>query len=125
MSDGRDLIDGAYTRRMLDMALVGTPNRDRLVDLITSDCSAFGLIGWAKSITDDPFHKWIYVMEDMKTECEECGSYNGLGAYQIIPACKGGASCPGNFVTLCKTCGSSKGGKTLDDWRAWKAARNV
>jgi hypothetical protein len=36
-----------------------------------------------------------------------------------IPRCKGGSDTPGNLVWACGTCNSTKGTKTLEEYRRW------
>lgn len=53
--------------------------------------------------------------------CMECGSDESPSIDHIIPLSRGGSHSIGNLTTLCRKCNSSKGSKTLVEWRKHKA----
>lgn len=48
--------------------------------------------------------------------CQYCGSNMQLTIDHIIPKSKGGKDIGDNFLTVCKSCNSSKGNKDLMQW---------
>lgn len=50
-------------------------------------------------------------------ECQYCGSDDDLTCDHILPLVRGGTNDPDNLTTACRICNSSKGGKTLTEWR--------
>ncbi len=59
--------------------------------------------------------------------CPDTGWDLVVGEYPQIdhdlPRCRGGTEEDSNLVPSCAFCNSQKGGKTGDEYRAWKAAR--
>lgn len=79
---------------------------------------------------DDEQQKTAYVRKDVITQslrtqvferdeyrCINCGSHKKLCADHIHPESKGGATTLENLQTLCQSCNSSKGTKTMEEWR--------
>lgn len=53
--------------------------------------------------------------------CTYCGDTDGPFAFDhIFPVSKGGQNDPSNLTVACRTCNSSKGGRTLAEWMAWR-----
>lgn len=51
-------------------------------------------------------------------ECQYCGARDKpLTIDHVIPESRGGTDDDSNLVTACKSCNSSKGTKTLEEWR--------
>lgn len=50
-------------------------------------------------------------------ECVYCGSRERLSIDHVVPLTKGGTNDFSNLVTACISCNSSKGAKTVDEWR--------
>lgn len=57
----------------------------------------------------------IYTRDDYK--CVYCGSTEDLTLDHIIPLSRGGNNDASNLATACRSCNSSKGAKTLQEWR--------
>jgi len=60
--------------------------------------------------------------------------YGGLCAYcsrsyecidHVIPLSRGGSNWPANLMPACKSCNSSKGDKTLEEWKVCRGFRQV
>lgn len=49
--------------------------------------------------------------------CFACGATENLTQEHLIPVSRGGRHSIGNLTTLCHSCNSSKGSKTLMEWR--------
>lgn len=50
--------------------------------------------------------------------CRVCGSARRLALDHIVPLARGGGNGPENLQTLCRSCNSSKGAKTQEEWEA-------
>jgi hypothetical protein len=48
--------------------------------------------------------------------CTYCGDVENLCCDHILPLIQGGSNDPENLTTACRTCNSSKGGKTVEAW---------
>lgn len=48
--------------------------------------------------------------------CQYCGSEHDLTCDHITPLVLGGTNEPTNLTTACRSCNSSKGDKTLEEW---------
>lgn len=48
--------------------------------------------------------------------CTYCGDVENLCCDHILPLIQGGTNDPENLTTACRTCNSSKGGKTVEAW---------
>lgn len=57
------------------------------------------------------------VFERDEYACVYCGSDVDLACDHVIPLVQGGKSTLCNLVTACRPCNSSKGGRTLEEWR--------
>ena len=53
----------------------------------------------------------------LRTPCARCGSLDKLSLDHVIPLARGGRHSIGNLQSLCKPCNSSKGKKTIMEWR--------
>ena len=53
----------------------------------------------------------------MQASCVSCGSTDQITIDHIIPVSKGGQHSIGNLQSLCKSCNSSKGTKTMSEWK--------
>lgn len=49
--------------------------------------------------------------------CQNCGSSDRLSIDHILPLSRGGSDDPENLQVLCKSCNSSKGARTMEEWR--------
>lgn len=49
--------------------------------------------------------------------CVYCGSPLNLSLDHVIPQSRGGEHSPSNLVTACRSCNSSKGAKTPEEWK--------
>lgn len=49
--------------------------------------------------------------------CVYCGASGDLSADHLVPWADGGRSALDNLVTACRSCNSSKGVKSLNEWR--------
>lgn len=56
------------------------------------------------------------VFERDRYICQYCGSNKDLAVDHVWPRSKGGKDRMNNLVTACKSCNSSKNGKTLREW---------
>lgn len=65
--------------------------------------------GWRK-------HREV-VMEREGRSCKYCGSPGPLTLDHVIPRSQGGSDEPQNLVPACRSCNSSKGGRTPEQWR--------
>jgi 5-methylcytosine-specific restriction endonuclease McrA len=52
--------------------------------------------------------------------CYNCGTTKNQSIDHIIPLTRGGRNSIGNLMTLCNRCNSSKGAKTLMEWRVYR-----
>lgn len=50
--------------------------------------------------------------------CQYCGSDDRIACDHIVPLIQGGKSVPDNLTTACKSCNSSKSGRSLEEWLA-------
>lgn len=57
------------------------------------------------------------VFERDKYRCTYCGTHEDLTLDHIHPESKGGETTADNLCTACKSCNSSKGVKTLQEWK--------
>lgn len=56
------------------------------------------------------------VFENDNFTCVSCGSTEDVCIDHIIPECRGGTRTADNLQTLCRSCNSSKGTKTMIEW---------
>ena len=56
------------------------------------------------------------VFERDEYRCKGCGTHKNLAADHIHPESKGGETLFDNLQTLCQSCNSSKGTKTMGEW---------
>jgi len=56
--------------------------------------------------------------------CSFCGTKENLSVDHIIPLSRGGSHSIGNMMTLCRSCNSSKGNKTVVEWKKFKMMYN-
>lgn len=49
--------------------------------------------------------------------CVYCGTLSGITADHIIPLSRGGRHSIGNLTSACSKCNSSKGSKTITEWK--------
>ncbi|MEV2239837.1 HNH endonuclease signature motif containing protein [Micromonospora sp. NPDC049891] len=57
--------------------------------------------------------------------CHYCGGGHRLGVDHVRPRSQGGTDAPWNLVLACVRCNSAKGGKTVEQWRAQRAAAGL
>ena len=55
-----------------------------------------------------------------KSECVYCGSNQKITLDHVIPIKRGGTHSLGNLVPACQSCNSSKGTKTITEWKKAK-----
>ncbi|EAW1162071.1 HNH endonuclease [Salmonella enterica] len=70
--------------------------------------------------------KAIAVYQKTKGHCGYCGCYlgfDGFSADHIVPKSKGGSNKIDNLLPCCKTCNSTKGARSLHEFRLITAAR--
>lgn len=60
------------------------------------------------------------VLERDKYRCINCDDHKDLCVDHIHPEVRGGDNSFDNLQTLCRSCNSSKGKKTMQEWRASK-----
>lgn len=53
--------------------------------------------------------------------CHYCGSGKSLTLDHKVPVSQGGSNSDANLVTCCKSCNSSKGTKSYDEFIAWRS----
>lgn len=67
---------------------------------------------------------YIIIEKDLKRlysdPCYNCGSMQNQSIDHRIPISRGGDHGIGNFMTLCRSCNSSKKDKTITEWRKQK-----
>lgn len=61
--------------------------------------------------------QWRSICETHGFRCAYCGVEDKLTVDHVIPISRGGPDAPENVVPACKSCNSSKGAKTLDEWQ--------
>jgi len=61
----------------------------------------------------------LAIFERDKWTCTYCGTTDPDQWHcdHITPLCRGGSNEPDNLTTACRTCNSSKGGRSLSEWR--------
>lgn len=68
--------------------------------------------------------RWPYLREKVLRRdnytCQYCGSITDLSVDHIWPRSKGGKNELCNLITACKSCNSSKNGRTLREWIEYK-----
>ena len=62
-----------------------------------------------------PRHKKI-VLERDQYRCVHCDSHKNLCVDHKTPIAKGGDNSTSNLQTLCRSCNSSKGAKSMSEW---------
>jgi 5-methylcytosine-specific restriction endonuclease McrA len=63
------------------------------------------------------------VMEIRKLPCDYCENKGGTIDH-VLPLSRGGHNAYDNCVPCCRSCNSSKGNKTAEEYKNWKAKRN-
>lgn len=58
-----------------------------------------------------------------KGACHYCGSAERLSLDHMLPRSRGGDDADSNLITCCRSCNSSKGAKTYDEFVEWLEAR--
>lgn len=72
--------------------------------------------------------KAIAVYQKTKGRCGYCGchlGFDGFSADHVVPKSKGGSNQINNLLPCCKTCNSTKGARTLHEFRLSTAARKA
>ncbi|MGP9511110.1 HNH endonuclease [Psychrobacter sp. AOP5-GZ1-6] len=59
----------------------------------------------------------IFVYERDEYRCTNCNSHKDLSIDHKLPVIRGGLNDEDNLHTLCRSCNSSKGTKTMEEWR--------
>lgn len=57
-----------------------------------------------------------------RNKCFNCGSAENQSIDHVVPLARGGRHSIGNLITLCTNCNSSKGSKTLSEWKVFLSA---
>ena len=70
--------------------------------------------GCKRTKGDLTFEGWILILERDGYKCLKCGKAKDLTVDMVKPLSKGGLFVPSNIQTLCFSCNSKKGNKTLD-----------
>jgi HNH endonuclease/Protein of unknown function (DUF1376) len=65
------------------------------------------------------------VLERDGHTCTYCGASSQLEGDHIVPLKCGGSNDLTNLATACRPCNVSKGPKTLEEWRAFRAAQQA
>ena len=69
--------------------------------------------------------KWLIVQSKTNSKCAYCGAdllemnYFDSTIDHIIPKSKGGNDNVDNLLPCCRNCNSSKGGKSIEEYRFW------
>lgn len=74
------------------------------------------MLGAGGSFTSDEWNILLDAYDDLCTYCGE-EPPEGLVAEHVIPLSRGGTNSIENILPACKKCNSSKGAKTLHEWR--------
>ena len=62
--------------------------------------------------------EWMEILEEHEFTCHYCKQViDGLTMDHVIPISKGGRHEADNIVPACLSCNSSKGAKTLEEWK--------
>lgn len=67
-------------------------------------------------LPDDWHERRQAVFERDGHKCVYCGSTENLAADHVVPLIQGGSSELDNLATACKSCNSSKSGRTPEQW---------
>jgi 5-methylcytosine-specific restriction endonuclease McrA len=59
------------------------------------------------------------------SKCFYCGDTSNIEADHIIAISRGGQHSVGNLVAACRNCNSSKGAKTITEWKKWKRKNEI
>jgi len=65
------------------------------------------------------------ILSDQGEMCAYCGSKDHMSLDHKVPLCRGGSNLAENLQWLCKSCNSSKGGKTHEEYMAYLVAGAV
>lgn len=68
---------------------------------------------------------WKRLTKQFGNCCAYCSARLPLALDHIIPITKGGKHHPGNFIPACKRCNSSKGSKTIFEWKQYLQKKNI
>lgn len=63
------------------------------------------------------FEEWMALMEKNGHKCAYCGAAKKLTRDHKIPLSRGGRDDIENIAPACKSCNSSKGARTVEEWR--------
>lgn len=97
-------------------------------------CSSKCKVAFHTLIKRKPFLVPVYVFTDRDWKklknrfnncCAYCSAKLPLALDHIIPITKGGYHRPGNFLPSCKRCNSSKGNKTVVEWRIYLKRKGI
>jgi len=62
------------------------------------------------------------LLDEAGGRCVYCGREAPLEIEHILPVARGGTNAMSNLAAACRSCNSSKGAKTVDEWRKREAA---
>jgi 5-methylcytosine-specific restriction endonuclease McrA len=61
--------------------------------------------------------QWEAILELYGNSCAYCGKPGKMTVDHVVPVSRGGGTTPDNVVPACKSCNSSKGARTPQEWR--------
>lgn len=66
-----------------------------------------------------------FLQKIYSSPCAGCGTLKDISADHIIPIARGGRHSEGNLQSLCRSCNSSKGSKTMMEWKMFNKILEV
>ena len=80
---------------------------------------------YANTLPDEMLTRgqWLAILAEANGHCAYCGKEAKLTLDHVIPLSKGGKHSKDNAVAACAHCNSSKGNRTLAEWKAKETTR--